>query len=245
MLAAAADMLQTANRHPSPAGGITQRISRRRTECAADPAGYVSVQAQRLHDPIGRTSSMTVYNVGFLVGSISSTSINRRLSKALVKLAPQADLSLTEIPIAGLPFYSADHDASIPAEAAEFKRAIEAVDGVVLVTPEYNRSVPGVLKNALDTASRPWGQNSFAGKPSAVIGTSIGAIGTAVAQQHLRSILSFLASPELAQPEAYLHMTEGLITEDGDVTNDDTAAFLLSWLRAFHTHIAKTLSPVS
>ena len=188
---------------------------------------------------------MTVYNIGFLVGSISSTSINRRLSRALVKLAPQADLRLTEIPIAGLPFYSADNDAAIPAEAAEFKRAIEAADGIVLVTPEYNRSVPGVLKNALDTASRPWGQNSFAGKPSAVIGTSIGAIGTAVAQQHLRSILSFLASPELSQPEAYLHMTDGLITEDGDVTNADTEAFLLSWLRALHTHVAKTLSPVS
>ena len=188
---------------------------------------------------------MTVYHIGFLVGSISSTSINRRLSKALVKLAPQADVQLTEIPIADLPFYSADNDAAIPAEAAEFKRAIEAADGLILVTPEYNRSVPGVLKNALDTASRPWGQNSFAGKPSAVIGTSIGAIGTAVAQQHLRSILSFLASPELSQPEAYLHMTDGLITDDGDVTNEDTEAFLLSWLQAFHTHVAKTLSPVS
>lgn len=187
---------------------------------------------------------MTTYNVGFLVGSISSTSINRRLSKALVKLAPQADLKLTEIPISDLPFYSSDHDAAIPAAAAEFKRAIEASDGIILVTPEYNRSVPGVLKNALDTASRPWGQNSFAGKPSAVIGTSISAIGTAVAQQHLRSILSFLASPELAQPEAYLHMTEGLITDEGEVTNESTAEFLVSWLKAVHTHIAKTLSPV-
>ena len=158
---------------------------------------------------------MTTYNVGFLVGSISSTSINRRLSKALVKLAPQADLTLTEIPIAGLPFYSSDHDAAIPAEAADFKRAIEASDAIVVITPEYNRPVPGVLKNALDTASRPWGQNSFAGKPSAVIGTSIGAIGTAVAQQHLRSILSFLASPELSQPEAYIHLRDGLITDDG------------------------------
>jgi chromate reductase len=131
---------------------------------------------------------MTVYNVGLIIGSIASASINRRLASALVKLAPQADLNLTEIPIAPLPFYSYDNDGSIPAEAAEFKAAIEAADGIVIVTPEYNRSVPGVLKNALDTASRPWGTNSFAGKPSAVIGASVGAIGTAVAQQHLRSI---------------------------------------------------------
>jgi chromate reductase len=187
----------------------------------------------------------TTYDVGFLVGSISSTSINRRLSKALVKLAPQAGLNLTEIPIADLPFYSADKDGAIPAEASAFKKAIEASDAMIVITPEYNRSVPGVLKNALDTASRPWGQNSFAGKPSAVIGASIGAIGTAVAQQHLRSILSFLASPELSQPEAYVHMREGLITEDGEVTDESTTDFLLSWLSAVHTHIAKTLSPVT
>lgn len=187
---------------------------------------------------------MTTYNVGFLIGSISSTSINRRLSTALVKLAPQAGLALTEIPISGLPFYSADHDAAIPAEAAEFKKAIEASDGIILVTPEYNRSVPGVLKNALDTASRPWGRNSFAGKPSAVIGASTGAIGTAVAQQHLRSTLSFLASPELSQPEAYLRMTDGLISDEGEITDESTADFLLAWLKAVHAHIAKTLSPV-
>lgn len=188
---------------------------------------------------------MTTYNVGYLVGSISSTSINRRLARALVKLAPQADLQLTEIPIADLPFYSADHDAAIPAEAAEFKKSIEAADAIIVVTPEYNRSVPGVLKNALDTASRPWGQNSFAAKPSAVIGGSIGPIGTAVAQQQLRSILSFLASPELSQPEAYIHMRDGLFTEDGEVTDDSTVEFLVSWLKAVHTHIAKSLSPVT
>ncbi|WP_240747253.1 NADPH-dependent FMN reductase [Microbacterium sp. K24] len=190
-------------------------------------------------------SGMTTYNVGYLVGSISSTSINRRLARALVKLAPQADLQLTEISISDLPFYSADHDAAIPAEAAEFKKSIEASDAIIVVTPEYNRSVPGVLKNALDTASRPWGQNSFAGKPSAVIGGSIGPIGTAVAQQQLRSILSFLASPELSQPEAYIHMRDGLFTEDGEVTDDSTVEFLVSWLKAVHTHIAKSLSPVS
>ncbi|WP_223622333.1 NADPH-dependent FMN reductase [Microbacterium sp. EST19A] len=188
---------------------------------------------------------MTIYNVGYLVGSISSTSINRRLARALEKLAPQADLNLSDIAISDLPFYTVDHDGAIPAEAAAFKDKIEASDAIIVVTPEYNRSVPGVLKNALDTASRPWGDNSFAGKPSAVIGTSSGAIGTAVAQQHLRSILSFLASPEMAQPEAYVQMREGLITEDGEVTDESTAEFLVSWLKAVHTHIAKSLSPVS
>lgn len=188
---------------------------------------------------------MTIYNVGYLVGSISSTSINRRLARALEKLAPQADLKLSEIAISDLPFYSADHDSDIPTEAADFKKSIEESDAIIVVTPEYNRSVPGVLKNALDTASRPWGQNSFAGKPSAVIGGSIGPIGTAVAQQHLRSILSFLASPELSQPEAYIHMRDGLVTEDGEVTDDSTTAFLVDWLKAVHTHIAKSLSPVS
>lgn len=188
---------------------------------------------------------MTTYKIGVIVGSISSTSINRRLANALTKLAPQADLELSEIPISALPFYSADNDAAIPAEAAEFKAGVESADGVIIVTPEYNRSVPGVLKNALDTASRPWGDNSFAGKPSAVIGISVGPIRTAVAQQHLRSILSFLASPELAQPEGYLQLTDGLIDEDGTVNDESTAEFLVSWLKAVHTHVAKTLSPVS
>ncbi|PRY64624.1 chromate reductase [Glaciihabitans tibetensis] len=187
----------------------------------------------------------TTYKVGYLVGSLSSVSINRRLALALERLAPARNLELVEIPIAPLPFYSADYDADYPTEAREFKSALESVDAVLLVTPEYNRSVPGVLKNALDFASRPWGQNSFAGKPSAVIGTSIGPIGTAVAQQHLRSILSFLASPEMSQPEAYIQTTDGLISPDGEVTSERTAEFLGSWLEAFHTHIAKSLAPVS
>jgi len=184
---------------------------------------------------------MTHYSVGIIVGSVSSTSINRRLALALTQLAPEAGLTLHEIEIAGLPFYSADHDADIPAAAAEFKRAIEASDGIIVVTPEYNRSVPGVLKNALDTASRPWGKNSFAGIPSAVIGTSPGAVGTAVAQQHLRSILSFLASPEMSQPEAYIQTHDGLIADDGTVTNESTRAFFVTWLQAVHAHIEKNL----
>ncbi|MDP3951962.1 NADPH-dependent FMN reductase [Microbacterium sp.] len=188
---------------------------------------------------------MTDYNIGLIVGSISSTSINRRLARALTKLAPQADLHLTEIPIRDLPFYSADNDLAIPDQAAKFKHSIEEFDAIILVTPEYNRAVPGVLKNALDTASRPWGHNSFAGKPSAVIGMSIGAIGTAVAQQQLRNILSFLASPSLTQPEAYLQSREGLITDDGVVTDEKTTELLISWLNALHEHVTNSLVLVS
>lgn len=180
---------------------------------------------------------MNAYNIGFLVGSVSSTSINRRLANALVKLAPKVDLALTEIPIAQLPFYSADNDAAVPAVVADFKRDIEGVDGLIIVTPEYNRSVPGVLKNALDLASRPYGQNSFVGKPTAVLGASIGQIGTALAQQHLRSMLAFLDAPDLQQPEVYLHMRDGLITDDGEITDDSTAEFLLDWLRAVRAHV--------
>ncbi|MCW5951003.1 MAG: NAD(P)H-dependent oxidoreductase [Propionibacteriaceae bacterium] len=119
---------------------------------------------------------------------------------------------------------------------------MEAADALIIVTPEYNRSVPGVLKNALDWISRPWGENSLRGKPSAVIGTSVGAIGTAVAQQHLRGILAFLASPTLTQPEAYIHTTPGLISAEGEITNEATAEFLHDWLTAVHTHIDQTLA---
>jgi chromate reductase len=185
---------------------------------------------------------MVTYNVGVLVGSLAKTSINRNLFTALKRLAPEADLQLTEIPIGDLPLYNHDYDADYPEAGRALKSAIEASDAMLLVTPEYNRSVPGALKNALDWSSRPWGTNSFQGKPSAVIGTSPGAIGTAVAQQHLRSILSFLASPELAQPEAYIQTTPGLISEDGEISNEGTTEFLITWLKAFHAHITHTLS---
>ena len=133
---------------------------------------------------------MTSYQVGYFVGSLSSKSINRILSKALIRLAPH-DLQFTEIPIGNLPLYSPDYDDDYPPEPAAMKEAIARSDAVLFVTPEYNRSIPGALKNAIDWASRPWGQNSFDHIPAAVIGTSAGAIGTALAQQSLRGVLSF------------------------------------------------------
>ena len=181
------------------------------------------------------------FRVGVFIGSLSKNSINRKLAKAIFKLN-DGKLELVEIPIGNLALYNHDFDADYPPEAREFKKAIESVDALMFVTPEYNRSIPGSLKNAIDWGSRPYGQNSFALKPSAVIGTSPGAISTAVGQQHLRSILSFVNSPELAQPEAYIQFTDGLITDDGDVTDPSTAEFLKGWLDAFEVFIGKVTS---
>jgi NAD(P)H-dependent FMN reductase len=131
---------------------------------------------------------MTRYKVGYLVGSLATASINRRLARALIRLPPEG-LEFDEISFRDLPLYSYDYDDDFPPAARAFKAAIAASDAVLFVTPEYNRSIPGGLKNAIDWASRPYGTNAFARKPSAVIGASPGAIGTAVAQQHLRSVL--------------------------------------------------------
>jgi len=178
------------------------------------------------------------YKMGYIVGSISSTSLNRRLAKALANVAPEG-VELVEIPIKDLPFYSPDYDADFPQVARDFKQAIADVDGVVIVTPEYSRSIPGVLKNALDWAARPYGQGSFNGKPTAIIGTSGGPISTAAAQQHLRAILGHFNAPTLGQPEGYIQATPGLFTEDGEVTNEGTAGFLQGFLDAFTQLIAR------
>jgi chromate reductase, NAD(P)H dehydrogenase (quinone) len=181
---------------------------------------------------------MTTFTVGYFVGSIASQSVNRKLANAVVRLAP-SDLTFREIPIRDLPLYSYDFDADYPPAGRALKEAIASVDAVLFVTPEYNRSIPGALKNAIDWASRPWGKNSFTRKPSGVIGASIGAIGTAVAQQHLRSLLSFCNSPQMNSPEAYIHFTPGLIAADGQVTNESTAEFLREYMGEFHGFIVR------
>jgi chromate reductase, NAD(P)H dehydrogenase (quinone) len=181
---------------------------------------------------------MTRYTVGYLVGSLATKSINRLLAQALVRLAP-AQLVMTEIQFRDLPPYSYDYDADYPPVATTFKNAIAAVDAVLFVTPEYNRSIPGVLKNAIDWASRPKGTNAFTRKPSAVIGTSPGKIGTAVAQQHLRSILAFCNSPQMNSVEAYIQFEPGLITEDGAVTNPMTEQFLRNYMTEFGAFIQR------
>jgi chromate reductase, NAD(P)H dehydrogenase (quinone) len=184
---------------------------------------------------------MASYKVGYLVGSLSSTSINRQLANALARLA-QPDLQLVEIPIRDLPLYSQDYDADYPPVARAFKKAIADCDAVLFVTPEYNRSIPGGLKNAIDWASRPWGQNSFAQKPSGVIGTSPGSIGTAVAQSQLRGVLCFCNSPLMNNVEAYIHFKPGLISAQGEVTDEDTAKFLRNYMTEFQAFIQRVLT---
>ena len=186
---------------------------------------------------------MASYKVGYLVGSLATDSINRMLSKALIRLAP-ASLEFEEIPIGDLPLYSRDYDRDYPPEGRALKDAIGRVDAVLFVTPEYNRDIPGALKNAIDWASRPWGTNSCARKPSAVIGASTGKIGTAVAQQNLRSILSFCNSPQMNAPEAYIQFTPGLITDEGEVTSETTEQFLRDFVNEFEQFIVRVLTVV-
>jgi chromate reductase len=180
------------------------------------------------------------YQVGYFVGSLSSTSINRTLSQALVRLAPD-DMEFTEIPIRDLPLYSPDFDSDYPPEAQALKDAIGASQAVLFVTPEYNRSIPGALKNAIDWASRPWGQNSFDHMPAAVIGASIGQIGTAVAQQSLRGVLSFCNARQMTAPEAYIQLEPDSIV-DGEVQDESMKQFLTEFMQEFRTHTERVLT---
>jgi chromate reductase, NAD(P)H dehydrogenase (quinone) len=184
---------------------------------------------------------MASFRVGYFVGSLSSTSINRVLSKALIRLAPD-DLEFFEISIGDLPLYSPDYDAEYPSEATALKEAIGGADALLFVTPEYNRSIPGALKNAIDWASRPWGDNSFDHMPTAIIGASIGAIGTAVAQQSLRAVLAFCNARQMTAPEAYIHFSPEVFGSDGEVRNDSTEGFLRDFMAEFREHIQRVLT---
>jgi chromate reductase len=171
---------------------------------------------------------MAQYQIAVIVGSLRRDSFNRKLADALVKLAP-ADFSFKQVSIADLPLYNQDDDAN-PAESVKrLKAEISASQGLLFVTPEYNRSVPGVLKNALDHASRPYGQSAWKGKPGGVIGVSPGAMGTAMAQQHLRNVLAYLDVPTLGQPEAFVQAKEGLFDESGNI-GSASKPFLQGWM---------------
>ena len=181
---------------------------------------------------------MTTYKVGYFVGSLSKASINRVLSKALIQLAPK-ELQLQEIPIADLPLYNRDLDNDFPPAARALKESISAADAILFVTPEYNRSIPGALKNAIDWASRPFGQNAFHRKPTGMVGASTGKIGTAIAQSHLRSIMSFCNAPMMNSMEVYIQSTPGLITDEGKVTVESTERFLAKYMTEFHGFIQR------
>jgi chromate reductase len=187
---------------------------------------------------------MSGYRVGYIIGSLSRESINRTLAEALIRLAPK-DLKFVEIPIRNLPLYNRDFDNDYPPAGRALKNAIAAVDAVLFVTPEYNRGIPGCLKNAIDWASRPHGTNSFADKPSAVIGASPGKIGTAVGQQSLRSALSFCDSPLMGAPEAYIQFTPGLVTEAGEITDKGTEQFLRDFMEAFEVFVTRVLTVIT
>ncbi len=171
---------------------------------------------------------MSRYKIAVVVGSLRKDSFNRKLATAIVKLAP-LDFSFHQPQIGDLPLYNQDHDGAQADCVKRLKSEIVGSHGVIFVTPEYNRSVPGVLKNAIDHASRPYGQSAWAGKPAGVIGASIGAIGTAVAQQHLRNVLAYLDMPTLGEPEAFIQVKEGLFDEAGDI-GPGSRGFLQGWM---------------
>ena len=181
------------------------------------------------------------YKVGYFVGSLSKESINRTLSKALISVAPD-DLEFHEIPIGDLPLYNRDLDGDYPPAALALKQAIADSQALLFVTPEYNRSIPGALKNAIDWASRPWGQNSFDHVPTAVIGASPGMIGTAAAQQSLRGVMSFCNARQMTAPEAYIQFKPDAYGENGEVLDEDLKGILTTFMEEFRDHIARVLT---
>ncbi len=171
---------------------------------------------------------MNPYQIAVVVGSLRRDSFNRKLATAVVKLAP-AEFSFKQVEIGDLPLYNQDDDANQAASVKRLKAEIAAARGLLFVTAEYNRSIPGVLKNAIDHASRPYGQNAWGGKPAGVLGASVGAIGTAMAQQHLRNVLAALDVPTLGLPEAFVHAKEGLFDEAGNL-GEGSRKFLQKWM---------------
>lgn len=181
---------------------------------------------------------MQQYQIAVIIGSLRRDSFNRKLANAMIKLAP-ADLSFKHLEIGDLPLYNQDHDAN-PAEVVKtLKDNIKSSQGLLFFSPEYNRSMPGVLKNAIDHGSRPYGQNAWAGIPAGILGISPGSAGTAMAQQHLRNVLAYLDVPTMGQPEAFIQMKEGLFDETGNIGNADSLKFLQSWMNRFGDWIKK------
>jgi len=180
---------------------------------------------------------MDRYKIAVVVGSLRRDSFNRKLADAVTRLGPE-EFSFEQLEIGGLPLYNQDDDARQAPAVVSLKQQIASAQGVLFVTPEYNRSVPGVLKNAIDHASRPYGQSAWAGKPAGILGVSVGAVGTAVAQQHLRTILAYLDMPTLGQPEAFIQAKEGLFDEAGNI-GQDSRAFLQGWMDRYVAWVKK------
>lgn len=175
---------------------------------------------------------MKRYNIAVIVGSLRKESFNLKTAKALIALAPES-LLCEVIDIAGLPMFNEDLEANPPKEWVSFREQIIAADGLLFLTPEYNRSVPGVLKNAIDVGSRPYGQNSWNGKPAAIVSVSIGNMSGFGANHHLRQSLVFVNVPTMPQPEAYIGGAAELFDENGKLTNSSTNNFLKGFIEAF------------
>jgi chromate reductase, NAD(P)H dehydrogenase (quinone) len=180
---------------------------------------------------------MNNYQIAVIVGSLRRDSFNRKLADAIAKLAP-AEFSFKQLQIGGLPLYNQDDDANQAEPVKRLKNEIKVAHGLLFLTPEYNRSIPGVLKNALDHASRPYGQSAWAGKPAGVLGVSVGATGTALAQQHLRNVLAYLDVPTLGQPEVFIQMKDGLFDEDGNI-GSGSKKFLQDWMGLYVAWVKK------
>lgn len=181
---------------------------------------------------------MSQYQIAVVVGSLRRDSFNRQLANAVIALAPP-ELSFQQVRIDDLPLYNQDDDSAPADSVKRLKAEITASQGVLFVTPEYNRSISGVLKNALDHASRPYGQSVWAGKPAGVLGASVGATGTSMAQQHLRNILAYLDMPTLGQPEVFIHVKDGLFDEGGKLANAGSKAFLQGWMDRYVAWVKK------
>ena len=181
---------------------------------------------------------MSQYRIALVIGSLRRDSYNRKLAYAIKKLAPPEFL-FEELQINDLPLYNQDDDANQPIPVKRLKKEITAAHGVIFVTPEYNRSVPGVLKNAIDQASRPYGDSAWKGKPAGVVGASIGAPGTSMAQQHLRNMLAYLDMPTLGQPEVFVQVTDGFFDQNGDIARADARQFLQGWMDAYVVSVKK------
>ncbi len=180
---------------------------------------------------------MSQYPIAVVIGSLRRDSINRKLATAIAKLAPP-EFSFNHVGIGDLPLYNQDDDANQAASVKRLKDQIKTARGLLFVTAEYNRSIPGVLKNAIDHASRPYGESVWAGKPAGVLGASIGVIGTALAQQHLRTVLAYLDVPTLGQPEAFIHAKEGLFDPSGNI-GADSRKFLQDWMDRYVAWVKK------
>jgi len=180
---------------------------------------------------------MSQYQVAIIVGSLRKDSFNRQLADAIVKLAPP-EFSFKQIEIGDLPLYNQDDDGAQSPQVLRLKTEIADSQALLFLTPEYNRSIPGVLKNAIDHASRPYGQSVWGGKPAAVLGVSVGAIGTALAQQHLRNVLAYLDVPVLGQPEMFIQAKEGLFDENGNI-GAASLGFFQGWMKQYVSWVQK------